>query len=412
MRAYKTVGTKGRIGLILAAALTASACGAGTTEPAQSNDPNEDSAEPIVIGAALGFTGLLEPYEGEAFETAKMAVEDINAKGGVLGRQLELIRADTKSDPNLATTAASEVLDKGADVILTSDFDFGGPAATVANQQGVVAMSLHASPPEFGPTGLGDLAFSAGIMTPNEAAVVAEWAYNEQGWRTAYELEDVSIAYTRSFHAAFRNVWERLGGEIVGHDTWQNGDQSIASQISRIKRGDPADFLLMTSYNPGGASAVRQIRNSGIDLPMVSGQPMDGTYWLDAVPNLSDFYVSTYASFTGDDSDPFVNELRERYHEQTGKYPTVGYFVNGYNTIDLLAQGIEKAGTVEGGKLASALETFDGTVTKPLGETCFTEQWHVSLCRPFAIVEFEDGEPRFHARVHPDYVPDPAEISD
>lgn len=410
MEIHRMLGTKMRGGAVIAAAVVAlSACGAGTTSP--NSDSAEQSDGPIVIGAALGFTGLLEPYEREAFETAKMAVDDINADGGVLGRKLELITADTKSDPNLAATAASEVLEQGADVILTSDFDFGGPAAIVANEQGVVAMSLHASPPEFGPTGLGDLAFSAGIMTPNEAAVVAEWAYNEQGWRTAYELEDTSIAYTRSFHAAFREVWERLGGEIIGHDTWQNGDQSIASQISRIKTETP-DFLLMTTYNPGGASAVRQIRNSGIELPIVSGQPMDGTYWLDAVPDLSNFYVSTYASFTGDDSDPFVNELRDRYQQETGEYPTVGYFVNGYNAIDLLAQGIEKAGTVEGDALASALETFDGNITKPLGETCFSEQWHVSLCRPFAIVEFVAGEPEFLARVHPAYVPDPAEIGD
>jgi branched-chain amino acid transport system substrate-binding protein len=388
---------------LFALSVVAAAC-AGEDTP----QVEDQEGEPIRIGAVLGFSGLLEPYEGEAFVTAELAVEDINAEGGVLGRPLELFQRDTKSDPNLAPTAALEAIDMGADVILTSDFDFGGPAALAACDRNVLALSLHASPPKFGPAGLCPLAFSAGIMTPNEAAVLSEWAYNEQGWRTAYELEDVSIEYTRSFHLYFREAWERLGGEIVDRDTWENSDQSIAAQITRINGlPTPPDFIHMTTYNPGGASAVRQIRAAGIDLPIVGGQPMDGTYWLDAVPDLSDFYLSTYASFNGDDSDPFINELRERFMEKTGEYPTLSYFVNGYNAIDLLVQGIEEAGTVEAEPLAEALEGFDDVVSRPLGRTCFTEEWHVSLCRPFAIVTYQEGTPEFVGRFEAGFVPDP-----
>lgn len=391
---------------VVTLALLLAGCGAGGDNSDRDSVKNREG-QPLVIGAALGFTGLLQPYEGEAFVTAELAAEDINAKGGVLGRKIQFVKADTKSDPNLAPTAASQLLEKKAEVVLTSDFDFGGPAALVAMQKNVLALSLHASPPKFGPAGLGRLAFSAGIMTPNEAAVAAEWAYNEKHWRKAYELEDVSIEYTRSFNQYFREAWKRLGGEFVGHDTFQNSDPSLAAQVTRLKGAPKPDFVLMTSYNPGGASAVRQIRSADLAMPLLSGQPMDGTYWLNAVPNLSEFYVSTYASFTGDDSDPFVNQLRERFKTKTGRYPTLGYFVNGYNAIDLLVKGIQRAGSVDGKKLADALEKFDGVETRPLGKTCFSAKWHVSLCRPFAIVAYQGGKPQFVGRFDAKEVPDP-----
>lgn len=396
------------ITLYMVLALLAAACGNGNVTDADDSADSGADGEPIIIGAALGFTGIMETYEGEAFVTAELAAEDINERGGVLGRPIEFVSADTRSDPNTAPTAANEVLEQGADIILTGDFDFGGPAALVALEQGKLAMSLHASPPAFGPEGLGDLAFSAGIMTTNEAAVIAEWAYNEQGWRTAYELEDTTLEYTRSSHEYFREAWEQLGGTIVGHDTWQNPDESIAGQVNRLRGLDEApDLIFLSTYNPGGASAIRQIRAADIDVPIVTGQAMDGSYWIDAVPNLSNLYAATYGSVTGDDTDPFVNELRERFNDKEGRYPSLGFFVNGYNTMSILAEAIERAGSVDGEQLKDALEGFDGWESTPLGETCYSERWHVSDCRPFSIVEFQQGEPSFVGRFQAGFVPEP-----
>jgi branched-chain amino acid transport system substrate-binding protein len=362
--------------------------------------------KPIDIGAVLGFSGLLKPYEGEGFVTAQLAAEDINSSGGIGGRKIEFITKDTKSDPNLASQAALDAINDGAEIVMTSDYDFGGPAARVAIAKGMLAMSMFASPPKFGPSGLGPLAFSAGIMTTDEAAVASEFAF-KRGWRTAYELEDTSIEYTRSFHKYFREAWATLGGKLVGRDTWQNSDLSLATQITKIKSlAQSPDFIVMSTYNPGGTSAVRQLREAGINVPLLSGQPMDGNYWVGAVPNLTDFYVSTYASYVGDDSDPFVNQLRERFRSKTGQYPTLGYFVTGYNAIDLLGQGIKAAKSTDGKTLAKILESQQWT-TKPLGKTCFTREWHVSSCRPFAIMEIREAQPHFIGRFEPSFVPQP-----
>ena len=366
----------------------------------------QDAKKPIKIGAVLGFSGLLKPYEGEAFVTAQLAADDINAAGGVDGRKIEFIVKDTKSDPNLSSQAALEAIGEGAEVVLTSDYDFGGPAARVAIGKGILAMSVFASPPKFGPAALGPLAFSGGIMTTAEGAAAAEFAY-KRNWRNAYELEDTSIEYTRSFHQYFRSAWAKLGGKLVGRDAWQNSDLSLATQITKIKAlPQPPDFIVMSTYNPGGTSAVRQLRAAGINLPIVGGQPMDGNYWVSAVPNLTNFYVTTYASYVGDDSDPFVNQLRERFKAKTGQYPTTGYFVTGYNVMDLVAQAIKAANSTDGSALAKMLESRPW-MTKPLGKTCFTVKWHVSSCRPFAVMEIRDGEPHFVGRYTPSSVQEP-----
>lgn len=366
----------------------------------------EDAKKPIKIGAVLGFSGLLKPYEGEAFITAQLAADDINAAGGIDGRKIEFIVRDTKSDPNLSSQAALEAISDGAEIVLTSDYDFGGPAARATIGKGILAMSVFASPPKFGPTALGPLAFSGGIMTTAEGAAAAEFAY-KRNWRNAYELEDTSIEYTRSFHQYFRNAWTKLGGKLVGRDAWQNSDLSLATQITKIKAlPQPPDFIVMSTYNPGGTSAVRQLRAAGINVPIVGGQPMDGNYWVSAVPNLTNFYVTTYASYVGDDSDPFVNQLRERFKAKTGQYPTTGYYVTGYNVMDLLAQAIKAANSTNGQALAKTLESRQW-MTRPLGKTCFTAQWHVSACRPFAVMEIRDGQPHFVGRYTPSSVQEP-----
>ena len=91
-------------------------------------------AEEVIIGAAIAQSGVVAPYDEGPAQAMEVAVEEINAKGGVLGKQLKIIYADTKSDIAYGGTAAQEVIDKGAQmVVVTCDYDFGSSAASVAD---------------------------------------------------------------------------------------------------------------------------------------------------------------------------------------------------------------------------------------------------------------------------------------
>ena len=156
--------------------------------------------DPVIIGAAIAQSGAIAPYDDGPAKAMEIAVDEINAKGGLLGRQLKIIYSDTKSDIAYGATAAQDVIDKKAQmVVVTCDYDYGSAAASVADGAGLIAFSTCAGDPKFGPSGIGPNAFTMATGAPGQAVALAEWAYNVKGWRTAYVLLDTTIAFDASF---------------------------------------------------------------------------------------------------------------------------------------------------------------------------------------------------------------------
>lgn len=264
----------------------------GTSESTTTAPSASGSEEPIVIGIAAGFTGALESLDVAAATGAEIAVAEINAEGGILGRQLEIVTADTQSDVNQGARAGQEVIQAGADLMLvTPDFNFGGGAAREAQSAGMVVISMGAGSPKFGVQGIGDLAFTMGISGVTDGAVSAEWAYEDKGHRTAWLLIDDVTDYNKDQCRGFSERFTELGGEVLGSDTFKNSDPSVAPQVSRISAlAEEPDIISLCSFPPGGAVAVKQIRDAGIAADIVSNGAMDGDYWFnETMPNLSDF---------------------------------------------------------------------------------------------------------------------------
>ena len=194
---------------------------------------------------------------------------------------------------------------------------------------------------------------------PAQAAIITEFAYNDKGLRNLYLLLDPTIDYEKQFCAAGKQRWEELGGTVVGEDTFQQGDESIASQITRLKGLDPQpEAILLCSYQPGASAALRQLRAAGIETAVIGGEDQDGSYWLEAVPDLNELYYVTYGSIFGDDPDPKVDELVTAYTEQFGEPPATAHFLTGYSVIEVWAQAVEQAGTTEGAAVRDALQSL------------------------------------------------------
>src|SRR5580698_7756375 len=156
------------------------------------------AADKPVFGLVMSFSGWFAPVDADTIAGAKLAVDDVNAAGGVLGQPIEIVQFDNKSDPPLGADGAIDVINKGAKAILfPSDFDFGAPGAYVAQQNNVIAFSA-ASDPKFGVAGVGPLAYSISNAGQAQGALMAEWAFKKKGWRKAYVLLDNTISYTKS----------------------------------------------------------------------------------------------------------------------------------------------------------------------------------------------------------------------
>lgn len=368
------------------------------------------AADPIIIGSATARTGPLSPYDTGPAQAAELAVADINARGGVLGRPLKIVYSDTKSDPGLGATAATEVLSQGAElVIVTCDFDYGAPAALAAQSAGKIAFSTCAADAKFGVQGIGPNAYTMSVATNEQGALLAEWAVKKAGWKTVYIMKDTSIEYTKSLCDNFRIRWVELMGEksIVGSDTWNGlNDQSISGQISRFKsQGAGADFIAFCGWTNNG-SMLRQVRAAGIDKPLVASESMDGDYWMGAVPDLSDFYVAVYGSIFGNDPDPKVAQFMEKFKAMFGKAPVTGHSLTGYSVIEAWARAVERAKSLDTDKVRAELDNFKD---EPLliGPTTFTPTLHINLHRPMLLMKVENGKHSPVERFAPEQVPAP-----
>lgn len=351
--------------------------------------------DPIVLGVASGQTGVLQPWDLGAARGAELAVEDINAAGGVLGRQLKLVIRDTKSDPSLGPTVAMEVLDEGAEMILVAcDYDFGAPAALAAVAAGKIAIASCAADPKFGVQGVGPTAYTMALATNGQGALLAEFASKQEGWDKVYIMKDTAIEYSKSLCDNFRRRWVDLNGEesIVGEDTWNGlNDNSIAGQVSKIKsEGGDANFIMWCGWTNNG-SMMRQVRSAGITLPIVGSESMDGSYWLQAVPDLSDFYVAVYASIHGNDPEPRVAAFMEKYVAKYGEQPPMGHVVTGYTAVEAWAKAATKAGSLDPAAINEALSSF---TDEPLltGPATFTPDLHINLKTPLLMMKATNGK--------------------
>lgn len=354
------------------------------------------SQQPIIIGAVKGVSGFMSSFDVPPLNGAKLAVADINKRGGILGRPLKLIVADYHSKVEDAGPAAKELLAKGASFILTAcDFDFGSPAALAAQDAGIVAMSDCAGATQFGVQGIGPLAYTMGNAGRAEGAVMAEFAIKDKKLRTAWMLRDTGLLYYNEVCTGFRDRFTELGGKVVGYETYKSDDASISTQINKLRNIKPAPrMLFICGFPTGGSAAIRQIRSAGFNQPMMSSNSYDGDYWKKAVPGVTNFYFANYASLYGDDPNPKINAFMRTYRNRFGK-PDNSNLVTGYSVIQALALAAKKARSLDGEKIAAALDSIKN-MPLLVAPTTFTKDLHIDLGRRQEIMVITNGKTKFH----------------
>ena len=346
----------------------------------------------------MAQTGFMSPFDVPALDTARIAIDATNAAGGVLGCQLELIEVDGETDPDKGAQIATDLIDQGAQLMLvTCDYDINAKASQVAQDAGVLVIAPCVGDTIMGPDAGLTLGFSLGSAVPGEAAIMAEWAFEEFGPKASL-FKDMSIKYTQNQCKVFEERWTQLGGEIVSAPEFsQTPEGSLAApvtaQVKEIKDSNP-DVVALCSYPGGGAEAAAALRAGGVETPVVSGFGMDGAFWLGAVPDLSNFYFVTYASVFGDDPNPKVTELLSAYKGLTGNDAATSGLVTGASSIEAFALAAEQAGSTNGADLAAALEAFDN-VDLTAGPTSFSPELHVNVTRPMAVMQVQDGSHSF-----------------
>lgn len=393
------------IGMLLLAACA----GAAPTEeaaPVEEATPMEEAAteeataaegEPLIIGAVFNQTGWMAAYDGPPREAAFLAVKVLNEQGGIMGRPVELIEIDGKTDPAVVGTAARQLIEQGAEIIIAPcDFDIGAPASQAAQEAGMVGTSMCASSPLYGSEVLGDMQFTASVWNNNMAAAAAEWAFNEQGWRTAAVVTDSAYEYTQSLGDLFKEHWETLGGEIVSDDAYTAGDEDFSAQIGRIQDLDEEpDVIYISGVNPELATILRQVRAAGIETPLMGGDTYDDVeLWAALGPDLgNDLYFATH-SWLGPEAGGNMEEFLALYEEEYGQPPAAGFTVMGWDVVMVYDQAIEAAGTTDGAAVADKMEELEFDLLSGHMDWSSAEDGHFPN-KEVAMVELQGAEPSF-----------------
>lgn len=367
-------------------AVVATACVALGVGPA----PAE---EPIKIGLAIAKSGWMTTFDEDPSMALRIAVDDVNKAGGILGRQIELLEGDTKTDPAQAFKVGTELVDAGIDFMVAScDFDMGSPAALAGQNAGIPVMSICSGSPKWGPQGIGPMVYTISIAVQAESYLIAEWSFERKGWRNAYAIKETDYTFTRSQCAGFQERWKELGGNFQGEDTYRVADTSIAVQITRIKAlPQPPDFIMLCSTLTAMPSVIRQLRAAGIDAPLLSTSGSDGDFWLQGLPGLNDIYLATHGSIYGDDPNPEVRSFMQRFEERYGRAPTSSLAMMGYSVVQAYKIAAERAGSVDAQAVVAELDKFDNEMLL-IGPRSFTPEIHIQTQLRGLIMHVKDGK--------------------
>ncbi len=349
---------------------------------------------PIIIGWAFDGTGSMAPFDGPALAAAKLRVDQLDAKGGVNGRKLEILTCDTQS--NNATTAkacALRLLGEKANVLFTTcDVDLAAPVVRAAIDRGVLAIAPcigtdQMGPKRFGPKGR--LAFSFGNVAQDEGSAMAQYAWSK-GWRTAALATDTVIVYFRNVVQAFEVRFKQLGGKILAKETYQSlGGNNIQNAVSRLNDVKAGVYVTSTAGAFGALSTfITGLRTLGNNTPVLNSWAGDGNYWLPTNPKVSNYWFVTFASCFGDDPNPAINALAKEVKAGTGG------FITGPSAIDGLVTAIKRAhGSTKGAVLAKVMEHFKKVPTIS-GNISFSPKLHTVYGRRYRVIRIENNVPK------------------
>ncbi len=295
--------------------------------------------DPILIGLALP---LGDPAVFPMVRAAKLAVEEINASGGIGGRLIELVERDDFGDPDSAVSVANDLYDGSVVAVIGSAYSGATlAAAPIYNGGGnpVVQISPSASSPAV--TGAGDYTFRVCSSDLEYGAALARWARQKLQLGRAAVLY-VNDEYGRGVRHTFASEFTRLGGEIVELDPFLAVQPEVAPYVERIGRTRGADVLVLAANQAEGIDVLRKIREAKLGLPILGG---DGFVGIESrEPAAEGMYVSS--GYLAGTNTPANRKFVEAYRRM---YPAAGPPDQGaaatYDVVYLLRDVVARAGT-------------------------------------------------------------------
>lgn len=337
----------------------------------------------IRVGVAGPMTGQYATFGAQMQAGAQLAVEHINAAGGVLGQQLILEVGDDACDPRQAVNVANQMAGNGV-VLMAGHFCSGSsiPASQVYAEEGIVMISPASTNPAFTEERPGPGIYRMCGRDDQQGGVAGEFLFTNHPDKKVAFIHD-KTAYGQGLADATKAAYEAAGGTSAMYEAYTAGEKDYTALVSKMK-AEGIGILYVGGYHTEAGLILRQMREQGMDTILVSGDALvTDEYW--AITG--DLGAGTLMTFSPDprknpDAAPLVEEFRAKGIEPEG------YVLYTYASVQAWKDAVEAAGTVDFDPVVEALNT--GTFKTVLGESTFDENGDVTL-PGYVFYEWKDG---------------------
>ncbi len=302
---------------------------------------NSANTNEILIGEYGSFTGSEATFGQSTSEGLKLALEEQNATGGIKGKPIRLISLDNQGKPEEAAAAVQRLITQEKVVAVIGEVASSRSlaAAPVAQQYKVPMISPSSTNPKV--TEVGDYIFRVCFIDPFQGLVMAKFARNELKNAKVAILRDVKSDYSTGLADVFKAEFTKMGGEIVGDESYQSGDTDFKAQLTQLKGKKPEAIFIPGYYTEVGLIA-RQARQLGIKAPLLGGDGWDSEKLSELGQDaIKGSYFSNH--YTTESTDKRVTEFIEKYRKKyNGKTPD-GLAALGYDAGKILFAAMERA---------------------------------------------------------------------
>jgi len=359
------------------------------------------ASKDVKIGLVYELTGGTATFGSAAANGAKLAVKEINAKGGVLGKQIQLVTADNKSEPSESANAMTKVITQDK-VIAVTGFTTSSNAiagASVAEANKIPFITAAATNPKVTvdeKSGkVKDYTFRVCFIDPFQGTVGANFALNSLKVKQVAVMIDNSSDYSKGLAKFFTDAFTKGGGTILAEEAYLQKDQDFKTVLTKIKALNP-EMIYVPGYYEEVGKIVKQARELGITVPILGGDGWDSPKLIEiggAAMN-NTFFTNHYSV---EDTSPASKTFVDAYKKEYGQAPDA-MAVLGYDAMYVMVDAIKRANSAEPDKIREAIaatKDYKG-VTGDL-----TMNATHDAVKSAVIIEIKDGKQVYKETVKP-----------
>lgn len=362
----------------------------------------EKKADTIKVGANLEMTGGSASYGISSKNAIELAFKEINEKGGINGKQLELVVADNKSEAAEATNAMQKLVSQDNVVaVIGPNLSSSVIAASAINNSAKV---LDIAPMATNPYVTVDQAsgktkdfnYRTCFIDPFQGTVMAKFATAELGVGNAAILIDNSSDYAKGLAQFFKENFVKEGGAVTAEESYLQKDTDFKATLTKIKATNP-DFLYVPGYYQEVGLIVKQARELGMNMPIAGGDGWDSAKMpeIAGAAALNNTYFSSL--YSPEDSSDINKNFVAVYEKAYGQKPDV-FAALSYDSALLVAEAIKNAGSTEPAKISEAMAKING-FSGVSGSVTFDDKHNP--VKSAVILEYKDGAQSLKTKINP-----------